>query len=158
MDIHNPYYTIWNEQQNLRDFDLPINFGLGKFKVSIIRTNSSISFVSRGLKRFSSATLLSNWPLYKMDSENKEIWSMNRKCCSDLVLFLFFSDSKLMRFPLTYNHALDKFENFPVTKKSSYERIGKGFLDHPLENQFDRSHGSTMYHRWILNPKIKRQS
>lgn len=45
--------------------NLPIFLGYGKFRLSIISTNSSSVFDNRGLNSFSSATVDSNWPLQK---------------------------------------------------------------------------------------------
>lgn len=62
------WYFSWQE---IVWIGLPIILGLGKFKFAIISTNSSMSFVKRGLYRFSSATLLSNWPLKKEEKQKE---------------------------------------------------------------------------------------
>lgn len=45
-------------------FYLPIIFGFGRFRLFMISTNESISFVRRGLYFFSSPTVVSNCPLF----------------------------------------------------------------------------------------------
>lgn len=43
---------------------IPINFGRGKFRFSMIWTNASMSLVRRGLYSFSSPTVVSSCPLF----------------------------------------------------------------------------------------------
>lgn len=102
---------------------LPICLGYGRFKFSIIFTNSASVLVKRGLKVFSSNTVVTIIPLKTHSDKN------------ELLTHIF----------LTCNHELDTIGNYRVTRKFSREQICRVSLGCLPENQCDHNLESTKY-------------